>query len=231
MQYRSYSSTGAFTGVIPLGDHHIEAGGRLLVGGGPTPPTVPIQPGRDIRRLVLRQRQRRHAGAVEDDSPADRRPRAVLGPDAVVDVVGYGASTTYEEAAPHHRATRHQLAQPVGDRDVHRRQRGGPTGAAPSPVACGDTCDGTDGPVNPPVEKTIAEIQGDGPASLLAGKDVITTGVVMAVYNLGVELAPIADGRHGKSDRPRGGRTTLLTGIFVFSSAFAAAVDKAMRSR
>ena len=45
------------------------------------------------------------------------------------------------------------------------------------------TADGD--PVEPPVEKTIAEIQGDGAASPLAGKDVITTGVVTAVYKTG----------------------------------------------
>ena len=67
VQYRSYSSTGAFTGVIPLGDHHIEPGGRLLVGGGSNAANgAPITPGRDVHRLVLRQRQRWHAGAVQD---------------------------------------------------------------------------------------------------------------------------------------------------------------------
>src|SRR5690606_38674175 len=33
VQYRPYSQTGSFSGVIPLGDHHVEPGGTLLVSG------------------------------------------------------------------------------------------------------------------------------------------------------------------------------------------------------
>ena len=92
-------------------------------------------------------------------------------------------------------------------------------------MACGEACDGSGAPVDPPVETTIAEIQGDGATSPLAGKDVITQGVVTAVYKTGgFSGAYIQTDGHRRSRRP--GDAHASDGIFVFSSAFAAAVDQ-----
>ncbi len=227
VQYRSYSSTGAFTGVIPLGDHHIEAGGRLLVGGGSNAANgAPISP--DVTSAVSFSGNANGGTLVlsRTTAPLTGDRAAVLGSDAVVDVVGYGASTTYEGSgpAPSGYSVTSSLNRSATGTDTDDNVAD-LTGAAPSPVACGDTCDGTGGPVDPPVEKTIAEIQGDGPASPLAGKDVITTGVVTAVYKTGG-----FSGAYLQTDGT-GGPIDLAThhasdGIFVFSSAFAAAVDK-----
>ncbi len=227
VQYRSYSSTGAFTGVIPLGDHHIEAGGRLLVGGGSNAANgAPISP--DVTSAVSFSGNA-NGGTLalsRSTAPLTGDRAAVLGSAAVVDVVGYGASTTYEGSgpAPSGYSVTSSLNRSATGTDTDDNVAD-LTGAAPSPVACGDACDGGGGPVDPPVDKTIAEIQGDGPTSPLAGKDVITTGVVTAVYKTGGFSGAYlqTDGTGGPIDLTD---HQASDGIFVFSSAFAAAVDK-----
>ncbi len=227
VQYRAFSSTAAFTGVIPLGDHHIEPGGRLLVGGGSNAANgAPITP--DVTSNVSFSGNANGGTLALSTSTApltgDRA--AVLGNDAVVDVLGYGASTTYEGSGP--APTGYSVTSSLNrnatgtDTDNNATDL---TGAAPTPVACGDTCDGGGGTVDPPVEKTIAEIQGDGSTSPFAGKEVITTGVVTAVYKTG------GFGGTYIQTPGTGGAIDLAThnasdGIFVFSSALAAAVEK-----
>lgn len=227
VQYRSYSSTGSFTGVIPLGDRHIEPGGRLLVGGGSNAANgAPITP--DVTSAVSFSGNANGGtlALAKTTAPLSGDRAAVLGTDSVVDVVGYGASTTYEGSgpAPSGYSVTSSLNRSTAGTDTDNNAAD-LIGAAPSPVACGDTCNGSGEPVDPPVEKTIAEIQGAGPTSPLAGKDVITTGVVTAVYKTGgfsgaylqtdSTGGPIDPAAHPASD-----------GIFVFSSAFAAGVNK-----
>ena len=149
---------------------------------------------------------------------------AVLGNANLVDLIGYGASATYEGAV---KSTGYSLTASLNrtgaaDTDVNADDF---VAGAPTPVACGEACDGGGTPVDPPVEKTIAEIQGTGPASPLAGKAVTTQGVVTAVYKTGGFSGAYlqTDGTGGAIDLAT---HTASDGIFVFSSAFAAAVDK-----
>ncbi|QIK82840.1 ExeM/NucH family extracellular endonuclease [Sanguibacter sp. HDW7] len=83
------------------------------------------------------------------------------------------------------------------------------TAGAPTPTnAAGQTTPGTDPDPDPgddPLERTIAEIQGTGDATPLAGKLVRTTGVVTAAYATGgfngiVVQTPGADTTPGASD-------------------------------
>ena len=74
----------------------------------------------------------------------------------------------------------------------------------PSPSACGSACGGT--PPPPPTEHTIAEIQGTGDSSPLAGQPVITEGVVTAAYPVGGFFGYViqTDGTGGGTDATPG---------------------------
>lgn len=227
VQYRSYSSTGAFTGVIPLGDHHVAPGDTLLVSGGSNAANGAPLPTPDVTsNISFSGNANGGTLALASSTTALTGDRAaVLGNAALVDLVGYGASSTYEGSGPApsgYSVTSALVRTADADTDNNAADL---TGATPTPTACGEDCDGSGAPVDPPVDKTIAEIQGDGPTSPLAGKQVTTTGVVTAVYKTGGFSGAYlqTDGTGGDLDLTT---HTASDGVFVFSSAFAAGVDK-----
>src|SRR5690606_27986814 len=93
------------------------------------------------------------------------------------------------------------------------------TKQAPSPVACGTACDVAPPPAR---EATIAEIQGTGAESELAGRTVTTTGVVTALYASGG-----FNGAYIQTPGTGGTADAASHGLFVFggSTAFARSVD------
>ncbi|KRC64594.1 hypothetical protein ASE12_07345 [Aeromicrobium sp. Root236] len=228
LQYRTAAGTGSFSGVVPLGDHHLEPGGTLLISGGSNNPPAAgaALPTPDVVGTAANAAGGGGTFALSKSTAVLSGDRAtVLANTNVVDLVGYGTSTTNEGAA---KATGNTVALSLNrsatgaDTDENGADF---TAAAPTPVACGTDCDG--GGVDPgePTEATIAEIQGTGTDSPLAGKNVTTEGVVTAVYKSGG-----FSGAYIQTDGT-GGTVDLSThkasdGIFVFSSAFAAAVDK-----
>ena len=173
MQYRSATGTGAFSGVIPLGDHHLEPGGT---------PARQRQQQRGQRRGAADARRRRRPSLLRQHRPArsrwsksttraDRRqPSAVL-------ARRQRSSTSRLRHLQHVRDggsegsgySRHgSLNRAAGGR--HRQQRADFTAAAPTPVACGDAVRRRRRPVDAPTDATIAEIQGAGDRQPAGGR-------------------------------------------------------------
>ncbi|TLM81217.1 ExeM/NucH family extracellular endonuclease [Pseudarthrobacter sp. NamE2] len=223
LQYRAATGTGVPTGVAALSGS-IPAKGHYLVQGGsngtigaalPAPDLVSsLNPSGTTGTIVLAKQPA--AVALSTGSQVE--------PAGVADLLGYGSSNTYET----------QLAPaPSGNSDVKSLNRTNavdtnnnaadftlsatitPTpsgGTAPEPV-----------PTPDPVSKTIAEIQGTGSASPLAGATVTTTGKVTAVFPTG--------GLNGYylQTAGTGGDLTATNhaasdGIFVYSPATVASV-------
>ena len=188
VQYRSYSSTGTFTGVIALGEHHVEPGGALLVGGNSNASNGEALPTPDVASTIAFSGNANGGtlALVKRSTALTGDRAAVLGDDDLVDLVGYGASTAYEGSgpAPREYSVTSSLHRAEGrDTDDNAADF---TGGDPTPKACGEACDGgVVTPPDPPVTATIAEIQGTGDASPLAGRTVTTRGVVTATYPTG----------------------------------------------
>jgi 5'-nucleotidase len=223
LQYRSYSSTSAFTGVVPLGDHHVEPGGTLLVSGNSNAANGQALPTPDVTSSVAFSGNANGGtlALVRSTTALSGDRAAVLGSDAVVDLVGYGASATYEGAGPAasgYSVTSSLQRSAAKDTDDNAADlRGG----APTPQPCGAACDGAGAPQEPPTPPTaatIAEIQGPGAASPLVGRTVTTTGVVTAAYPGGG-----FDGVYLQTEGTGGddGGRTASDGVFVSSAALA----------
>lgn len=99
----------------------------------------------------------------------------------VIDFVGFGNANDFEGTAPAPGLSNTTSASRAGGIDTDDNAADFTRGA-PSPAACGADCE-----VTPPDggEKTIAEIQGSGDTSPVAGAVVTTTGVVTAAYPTG----------------------------------------------
>jgi len=115
---------------------------------------------------------------------------SVVEPANVADLLGYGTSNTFETQA---------ATAPSGNTDVKSMNRSGGAdsnnnaadfalNAAITPKAANGVADPgavDPGPVTPPALKSIAEIQGTGTASPLAGTSVTTRGKVTAAFPTG----------------------------------------------
>jgi 5'-nucleotidase len=191
LQYRSATGTSAPTGVAALSGS-IAAKGHYLIQGGtnsststaaelPTADLVAtgLNPSGSAGTLVLA----RQAAALSPLAAG-----SVIEPANVADLLGYGTSNTFETQA---------AAAPAGNTDVKSLNRSGATdsnnnfadftlSATITPTAAGGTVD--PGPVDPPpapTARTIAEIQGSGPASPFVGTTVATRGKVTAAFPTG----------------------------------------------
>ncbi|WP_243696948.1 ExeM/NucH family extracellular endonuclease [Labedella endophytica] len=117
---------------------------------------------------------------------------SIVGNDAIVDLVGYGTSKTFETAAAPAASVTTSIARTAGaDTDSNAADfvAGAPTptnaaGTAPEePEEPGEP--EPEEPVEPGEPITIAAIQGTGTETPLAGQTVTTTGVVTAAYPAG----------------------------------------------
>jgi 5'-nucleotidase len=183
VQYRSATGTGTPSSVVALSGSIAAKGYYLLQGGsnGTTGADLPaadataagFNPAGGGGTIVLAKQ----SGAI-NPLPTG----SVIEPANVADLLGYGSSNTFETQA---------AAAPSGNTDVKSLNRGGgadtnnnsaditlnatitpksANGAAPGPVD--PPVD--PGPGTPPASKTIAEIQGNGATSPLAGALVST---------------------------------------------------------
>ncbi|MFC6150034.1 MULTISPECIES: ExeM/NucH family extracellular endonuclease [Mumia] len=219
VQYRSYSSTTAFTGkialtgTIPAGAHYLVSGNANSTNGAalPTPDapsTIAFSGNANGGTLALTKT----ADTLTGDGAT-----VVANPN-VVDLLGYGVSNTSETAPV---ASGYSVTASVNRTDGTDTNNNSAdfTSAAPTPTACGEACVPTPNPVE---ERTIAEIQGTGAASPYDGDTVITQGVVTAAYPTGgfngfyLQTA----GSGGAGDATPG----TSDGIFVFGSAAVAKV-------
>lgn len=190
LQYRSATATGAPTGITPL-TGSIPAKGYYLIQGAtnsgtstapalPTPDlqaTGTLNPGGTSGTLVLAKQSNAVSplgvGSVTDNA-------------AIADLLGYGASNTFETSA---------ATAPTGNTDVRslNRSNGVDTGSNAADFSLSATITPTaSAGGTPPTEpepasgfKTIAEIQGTSTASPLVGSTVTTRGKVTAVYATG----------------------------------------------
>jgi predicted extracellular nuclease len=149
-------------------------------------------------------------------SPQTLPTGSVTGNTAVVDLVGFGGTNTFETAPTAAPSATKSVSRTAGDTDNNGADF---TSGAQNPQTC-------DCAVPPPTEFTgsIAEIQGTGPTSPHAGDIATTQGVVTAVYTTG--------GFNGfyLQTAGTGGATDVTPGasdaLFVFGSAAAATVAR-----
>ncbi|MET4703648.1 ExeM/NucH family extracellular endonuclease [Frigoribacterium sp. UYMn621] len=222
LQYRPATGTGAASGVVALSGSIAPAGYFLVQGGSngvngaplPTPDVVgTLNPSGSAGTIILSNT----ASALT--LPAG----SITGDPAVVDLLGYGTSNTFETA---------DAAAPAGNTDVKSLVRTAfadsdsnaadfSLSATITPKAGGPSDPG--GPTDPPVALSIAEIQGTTDVSPQVGKTVETTGVVTAAYSSGgfngfyLQTA----GTGGAVDLDA---HTASDGIFVYSPSTVASV-------
>ncbi|WP_181419463.1 MULTISPECIES: ExeM/NucH family extracellular endonuclease [unclassified Curtobacterium] len=232
LQYRAATSTGAFSTSALEGT--VPANGTFLVsmaGNGSEPAGADLPAADDTASL-------NPSGTTGTLVLADRTAALTLpaGPVAtgtagVVDLLGYGASNTFEGTV---RTVTGANAVPNGlvragtaDTDVNGtdftvtttvtpRNAAGQTAGGGTTPAPGDG--GTTPPATPAVAATIPEIQGTTDTSPFVGRTVVTSGVVTAVYATG--------GLNGYTIQTpgTGGPTdpatrTASDGLFVYSAA------------
>lgn len=209
----SWSNRTNLSGSIP-------AGGRLLVGGasgstGAALPTPDVDGGINLSgssgKVALVSTQTSLTGC---EGKSSANPCSALG--QVVDFVGYGAANDWagSGAAP---GTTNSTA---ASRDYRRTNTANNaadfTALTPSPGADAAA------PPGAPVEKTIAEVQGTGASSPLAGQNVIVKGVVTAAYPTGGFR-----GFYLQTEGTGGARdlTGASDGVFVFQPSGALDAD------
>jgi len=221
LQYKSAGGA-TFSSKTNLVGKTIAAGGYLLISGGaavggngadlPTPDVVGALNTSGSNGVVALSKTTTlltTAGAPTDPN--------------LVDLVGYGTANLSEGTAvptggsPTTSITRNAAH---ADTDVNSADF---TASVP-PTPCSSTgcyVPPVDPPADPPVARTIEDIQGDGASSPLDGTLVTTTGVVTAVYpegglNGGFIQTPGTGGAAGGTSH----------GLFIFDSAFAKGVEK-----
>ncbi len=180
VQYRAAGSTSNPSGVTALSGS-VPAKGYFLVGEA-TGSTGAAVPAPAVSGSIAMSGT---AGTVflADQTTALTTPPtgSVTGDPAILDLVGYGGTNTFETAATpatstSTSATRDASGTDTNDNSVDLTVAAGTPGAAPA---------GDPEPPGDPVAATIAEIQGTGSTSPFSGKLVTTSGVVTAAYPTG----------------------------------------------
>ncbi len=182
VQYRSKTNTGSgetsLSGTVPAGGHYLvqESAGT----GGTTDLPAP-----DATGTINMSGTDGTVFLAQGTSLVTLVPGDNSNTPGVVDLVGFGVSNTYEGAA---------APAPSNTTSAQRASNGADTNdnsadfssAAPTPENSGGAGGGGGGgDTGTPVAATIAEIQGTGDTSPLAGKTVTTEGVVTAAYPSG----------------------------------------------
>ncbi|RWZ53271.1 ExeM/NucH family extracellular endonuclease [Labedella phragmitis] len=228
LQYRSAGGDANPTGVAPL-TGSIPANGHYLVqsasngtNGGTIPTADVVAPGSfniggGGGTIFL---------ANQETALVAPKTGSIVGDPAIVDLLGYGTSNTFETTVAPAASVTTSIARTAGaDTDVNSADF---VAGAPTPTnAAGTTPEVPEEPEPEPEPEepgtpaepiTIAEIQGTGEATPLSGKTVTTRGVVTATYPTG--------GFNGYYIQTpgTGGAIDLAThtasdGVFVYSAA------------
>ena len=188
VQYRSAQGTGqpGSGNVIALASVDLPAGDTYLIQGAagaggtqdlPTPDqTSGLNMGGGGGQVFI----------ADQAAPLDPGTGSISNPD-VLDFVGWGASatatTSFETAPAPGTSNATSVSRDAAGTDNNNNHDDFTLTNPPTPSACGSDCPVT--PPPPPTEHTIAEIQGAGNTSPLAGDRVITEGVVTAAYPAG----------------------------------------------
>ncbi|MDQ0770601.1 5'-nucleotidase [Pseudarthrobacter defluvii] len=228
VQYRSATGTSAPSGVAPLSGT-IPAKGYYLVQGSSNGTN-----GADLPRpdLVTTLNPSGTSGTIvlaKQPTAVGLPTGSVVETAGVADLLGYGASNTFETQA---------AAAPAGNTDVKSLNRAAGADSnsnaadftllgAITPTPAGGTApapDPTPSPSPDPVSRTIAEIQGTGTESPLAGATVTTKGKVTAAFPTGG-----LNGYYLQTPGTGGDLTATnhaaSDGIFVYSAATVGSVQ------
>ncbi|MWV59986.1 ExeM/NucH family extracellular endonuclease [Rathayibacter sp. VKM Ac-2754] len=230
LQYRSATGTAnptttvALTGTVPAEGHFLVAGASNGANGAPLPAADQTAGNLNIAAaggtLFL----------VEGTTTLVAPPTGTAAqPDAVVDLLGYGTSNTFETTpatAPTLTESIARAETTTGDTDVNSADfalgamtpeaSGGTSTPAPTATPTPTPTPVPTGSPEPAPVVTIAEIQGSGAASPLVGSTVTTTGVVTARYPSGGYNGYVI--QTPGTGAQTGGRTAS-DAVFVYSSA------------
>jgi 5'-nucleotidase len=184
LEYRSGAGTGVSTNITALPATDVPPGRTFLVQEGAGAGNGVANPTPDATGSISMSAT---AGQVYLVKPSASDPfdpgTGNIDNDSIVDFVGYGAAGSYETAATPAPSNSTSVARDAAGDDTNQNSTDFASGT-PTPAGCGTTdCPGT--PPPPPVEATIAQIQGTGDTSPLKGQNVTTTGVVTASYPIG----------------------------------------------
>ena len=173
VQYRSAAgSPGGITslhGTVPAGAHWLVAEAAGTSTAAPALPTPD-----DSGSIAM-------SGTSGQVLLATGTAAAAPGDAAVVDLVGYGAATSFEGSAPApdlSNTTSASRAASGADTDDNAADL---TAGSPDPQGSGASTP----PAPEPTPATIEQVQGSGSTSPLAGTTVVTSGVVTAAYPSG----------------------------------------------
>ncbi|WP_457948347.1 ExeM/NucH family extracellular endonuclease [Pseudarthrobacter sp. alpha12b] len=229
VQYRSATGTAAPSGVAALAGS-IPAKGYYLVQGGSNGTNGADLPKPDLVAGAL------NFGGSGGTIVLAKQPTAVglstgsvVEPAGVADLLGYGTSNTFETQA---------AAAPASNTDVKslNRTAGADSNSnaadftltpAITPTSAGGavpTPDPTPAPTPDPVATTIAEIQGTGTESPMAGATVTTKGKVTAAFPTG-GLNGYYIQTPGTGGDPTATNHAASDGIFVYSPATVGSVQ------
>ncbi|GAA2202928.1 hypothetical protein GCM10009849_33280 [Sinomonas flava] len=189
LQYRSATGTGLSNATVSLSGKTIKAGGYLLVGGATNSATSTAAdlPTPDVSSASLNPSATTGTLILARKASALALPTGSLtGNPDVADLVGYGTSNTFETkaAAAPSATTDVRSLNRTGGRDTDDNSADFTLSTAITPQNSGSAGTGTT-PDPEPAVKAIADIQGTGSASPLAGQTVTTRGKVTAAYATG----------------------------------------------
>lgn len=227
VQYASATGTGTFasnspvslTGTLPPGEHYLVQ----LAGGAngtalPTPDatgTIAMAAGSG-KVVAVRPGATVGLACNGGSDPCDAAELA-----RIADLVGYGGANFFETApAPTLSSTTAALRAADGATDTDDNAADFAVGA-PNPRACGAACVPPPPVCDPPPTHEIAEIQGSGTSTPLAGQCVRTEGIVTGDFNGTGGLG----GFYLQDDTPDSDPATS-DGLFVVSTAEVSAGDR-----
>ena len=183
VQYRSAAGSGNPSGVTVLSGSVPAQGYFLVAEGGTTAGAQPLPEANVSGSIGLSATAGTVFLARQTTALTTPPTGSLTGDPAIIDVVGYGTSTTFETKAAPAPSTTTSVTRDATGRDTDDNSVDLVAGAT-SPA--GSTVGPTDPPTDPaPVARTIAQIQGTTGTSPLVGQAVTTTGVVTASYPTG----------------------------------------------
>lgn len=217
LQYRSAGGTGTSNNTIALTGSIAPNGNYLIEGSPNSGPAGDELPAPDAVGSFNSSGSSGTVALVNGTSPITLPTGSVTSNPAVVDLVGYGSSNTFEGAT----ASGQSAAQSLNRTAAKDTDDNAADFAAAAPTPCSSTaCAGGEEPPGEPTEATIEQIQGSGAASPFAGDLVTTQGVVTAAYPTGG-----FNGVYLQTAGSGGAAGANSSGIFVFDSAIAAGVQ------
>lgn len=201
IQYRKLDGVGASSTVVPLSGS-IAAGGYYLVSGSSNGANGVALPTPDVTSSLSPQGQNGTLALVASTAAVTLPTGSVVADPAIVDLLGYGTSNTFETAAspsPSGNAVPQSIVRTdFADTDSNAADFGlsdtvtpqnsaGDTPVDPEPTPDPEPSPEPTDPTTPvePGVATIAEIQGTAAASTMVGQTVTTKGFVTASFPTG----------------------------------------------